>query len=74
MTSNRNRVRVYTDETIIGFGKHKGRSLVTIPDDYLWWFYNKNINNFENKLPMHPPSLSLMIYIEDNLDSIRAGG
>ena len=35
----------YTDFTLMPFGKHKGKQLAQIPDDYFeWWLIGKNRN------------------------------
>lgn len=31
----------YHDKTIIQFGKHRGKSLEQIPDDYFFWLYGQ---------------------------------
>jgi len=30
-----------TDETLFPFGKHEGKPLKDVPDDYLEWLYNQ---------------------------------
>lgn len=31
----------FTDNTVMPFGKHKGRLLKDVPPDYLLWLYDK---------------------------------
>ncbi len=48
---------MYTDETVITFGKHKGKKLANVPASWLMW-YNEFATN------QNP---ELMAYIKDNL-------
>ena len=58
------------DESIIKFGKYRGKRLEDVPDSYLIWFWNMNSETYKNKKFMHAHQRELMAYIEDNLDSI----
>jgi hypothetical protein len=49
---------MYTDETILDYGKHKGKMLKDIPKDYF-------VNIFKSARDQHP---ELTEYIEANLD------
>lgn len=51
----------YTDQTVINFGKHKGKALANVPAVYLLWIYNNK--EFEN-----PP---LKQYILNNMDALN---
>jgi uncharacterized protein (DUF3820 family) len=53
---------IYTDDTPMPFGKHKGTELGDVPDDYLWWCY-------ENVKPDTPEKAALMRYINGLVDS-----
>lgn len=46
------------DYSIMPFGKHKGKQLINVPDNYLLWLYHEN--NLSHA--------QLKEYIEDNLD------
>ena len=46
-----------TDETRITFGKHKGSRMCDIPEEYLIWWYNENIE--------------MILYIQDNIDDSK---
>lgn len=30
------------DKSVLGFGKHKGKELIDVPDEYLIWWYKEN--------------------------------
>lgn len=49
-----------TDQSIIGFGKHKGKMLSQVPADYLLWLYDQ---------PRLDPKLK--VYIEENKDALN---
>lgn len=49
------------DTSIVWFGKHQGKMLSQVPDDYLMWLY-ENSNTLDARLKK---------YIEDNLDTIN---
>jgi uncharacterized protein (DUF3820 family) len=52
-----------TDNTIITFGKHRGKKLVDVPANWLLYAWD----NFDR----HGNREELMDYIEDNLDVIE---
>jgi len=52
------------DNDLMPFGKHKGKKLIAVPDEYLLWLYE----NANSKQIFSP----LLVYIYDNLASIRA--
>lgn len=49
-----------TDESIMPFGKHKGKKMADVPADYLLWLYENDKCRGEVKA-----------YIEDNLQVIK---
>jgi hypothetical protein len=55
---------VYTDKTILDWGKYKGVALANIPADYLLFLYF----DLEDGLKHIP----LKNYIEDNIDVLKA--
>lgn len=52
----------YNDETIMPFGKHKGKHLSDVPASYLLWLYEQN---------KYKPMTSLQEYIHKNLDVLE---
>lgn len=51
-----------TDTSIMPFGKHKGKRLIDVPAQYLYWLHTEcQRNRYSNDL--HD-------YIEDNMDAI----
>ena len=50
----------YTDETVLTFGKHKGKTLADVPAAYLIWLYNEGIRDE-----------GLKAYVEDNMQALR---
>lgn len=62
--------KILTDESIMSFGKHKGKKLEDIEDSFFVWFWNKNVSNYKNHNRLWHEAKLLMIYIEDNLDSL----
>lgn len=50
-----------TDQSLMPFGKHKGKALANVPAHYLLWLY-ENAENLRNPLKA---------YIEENLDVIK---
>lgn len=51
------------DNSIMPFGKYKGKKLSDIPDDYFLWLHGVGIN---------PKYYELEEYIEENLDAFKA--
>lgn len=49
-----------TDESIMPFGKYRGKKLIDVPDAYLLWLWDNGVNQ-----------LDLKAYIEDNLAALR---
>jgi uncharacterized protein (DUF3820 family) len=60
------------DESIMRFGKHKGTKLEDIPDDYFLWFWEVNLAEFRACTLFYGGKL-IMVYIQDNLDSLGKG-
>lgn len=60
-----------TDLCPMPLGKHKGRSMESVPDDYLMWFWNKNEQKYQQGNLTHVPTQQVMEYIQDNLDAIQ---
>lgn len=54
-----------TDSDKMPFGKHKGKRLSDVPDDYLLWLYD------ELKVKCSPFAQPLIEYIEDNYEAIK---
>lgn len=48
---------ILTDKSLMPFGKHKGKALIDVPDDYFLWLYTNGIKDG-----------NLKDYIEDNFD------
>lgn len=57
---------VFTDETIMPFGTHKGKTLANIPDSYFIWFYNTY-----NRGELYGNYKKLYDYIVENKDSLK---
>jgi hypothetical protein len=49
-----------TDESFMRFGKHKGKKLKDVPDQYLWWLYSET--------DLHKTDGPLYDYCEDRLE------
>lgn len=49
-----------TDESIMPFGKYKGKTLANVPDDYLLWLLRENKCSGE-----------VLQYIKENYDAIK---
>ena len=43
-----------TDESVLSFGKYKGKKLIDVPEEYLIWWYKENVD--------------LINYVEDSID------
>lgn len=57
-----NQIKTMNDESIMPFGIHKGKRLIDVPSDYLYWLYDQgNITNRE-----------LLSYIKTNLQAIKS--
>lgn len=61
------------DESIMPFGKHKGKEMINIPDDYLLWFWNQNKASYQRAVipsQCHLPKdvIEIMIYIEESFN------
>lgn len=50
-----------TDESLMPWGKHKGKEMANVPADYLVWLYENN-----------KCSGAVKTYIEDNLELLRS--
>lgn len=57
----------YTDETPCPFGKHSGKKLKDVPDDWLLWFYNQN----KDATITRPQAKLLFDYCVANIDAIK---
>lgn len=51
---------IYTDETLMPFGKYKGTPLANVPNDYLLWLY-ENGKTFG----------AMKDYLQENIEAIR---
>lgn len=60
-----------TDESIMLFGKHKGKQLEDVPDEYLLWLWNESKQDYKDGKIGYKPKAELMGYIEDNLQAIK---
>lgn len=56
-----------TDDSIIGFGKYKGRKLINIPPSYLLWL----INDVDDKI-VSGRSEDVKDYIKENINNIKS--
>lgn len=61
-----------TDQCPMPLGKHKGKSMDSVPDDYLMWLWDKNELKYRQGNLTHVPTQLVMDYIKDNLDAIEA--
>lgn len=50
---------IFTDSSLMPFGKYKGDRLIDVPGSYLLWLYEND------------KAGSIKGYIEDNLDAIK---
>lgn len=50
----------YTDETIMPFGKYKGKAMANVPAIYLIWLYDEGCSHE-----------GVRRYIEDNMEVLR---
>lgn len=55
-----------TDRSKMPFGKHKGESLASVPDQYLLWLHG------ELEAKCSPFARPLREYLDENLDAIKA--
>lgn len=53
---------IYTDETILGFGKYKGKALADVPDAYFIYLYD-NGKIYD---------VGLKAYVRDNYQAMKA--
>jgi uncharacterized protein (DUF3820 family) len=51
---------ILTDQSIMSFGKHKGKKLIEIPDEYFVWLYDNGLQAGDLKM-----------YIEDSVPAIK---
>ena len=58
-----------TDNSIMPWGKHKGKKLANIPNDYLLWLRDE----IQKTVPIRRSldNKELLEYIEDNMDVIN---
>lgn len=61
---------MFTDETPMPFGKHKGKNLEDVPSEYLSYLWNQMYDDYVDK-KLKGNRLKLMDYIKDNSDSIE---
>lgn len=60
---------VYTDHTIIRFGKYKGKRLIDVPDDWLHWYWRQNRDIFlKDAWRLSVGTQALMTYIQDSMN------
>jgi uncharacterized protein (DUF3820 family) len=50
-----------TDDSIMPFGKHQGKQLKEVPDEYLMWLWHEN--------KADPIRSDLMLYIQDSFNA-----
>lgn len=50
----------YTDNTLMPFGKHKGKAMINVPAPYLIYLYENGLNHE-----------GVRSYINDNLEALR---
>lgn len=60
----------FTDTSQMPFGEHKGKQLQDVPDSYLAWVWSENKEDYLAGKITWDKKQALMVYIEDNLDSI----
>lgn len=58
---------VFTDETLMPFGLHKGKKMVDVPGHWLIWYRNTSKGDIGS-------NRKLLDYIEDNMDVFKAEG
>ena len=63
---------VYTDRSIMPFGKHKGKQLEQVPDDYLLFLQGHYVSWLKMGKRLTVTQLRLYQYLKDNLDVLEA--
>lgn len=54
------------DNSIMPFGKYKGKKVIEVPDNYLIWFWGENKQVYKKeKFALMLGACELMEYIED---------
>ena len=59
----------FTDESVMPFGKHKGKKMANVPAQYLLWIWentNRGINNAFYRI-----NRNVFDYIEQNLKDLK---
>lgn len=59
------------DESIMPFGKHKGKPMIEVPDEYLLWFWRQNKEFFKKHtdFALGDYQANVMRYVEDCFDA-----
>lgn len=52
------------DNSLMPWGKHKGKKLIDVPASYLLWLYENKLNFLKNEK-------DLELYIEDNMQVLE---
>lgn len=60
------------DSSPMPLGKHRGKAMEDVPDNYLMWLWEQNVQKYQKGNLTHAPTHQIMRYIEDNLDAIRS--
>ena len=58
--------QIITDNSLMPFGKHAGKKMSEVPDDYLLWLYEQP-PYFDT-----PEIRGVFAYIKDNLNALKA--
>lgn len=59
-------MQILSDRDKMPFGKHKGKSLASVPDEYLLWLHS------ELEIKCSPFARPLKNYLDENLEAIKA--
>ncbi|MEC7753833.1 MAG: DUF3820 family protein [Bacteroidota bacterium] len=62
-----------TDTDLMPFGKYKGTAMANVPDDYLMWFWKKNVREYNLGVLTGSWNKQLMAYIEDSFTDLPEG-
>ena len=64
------KMEIMNDESIMPFGKHKGKAMIDVPDTWLLWFWGENEQDYKNSdgFALNPDQFEIMKYIEDCFD------
>ena len=59
-----------TDSDIMPFGKHQGKAMIEVPDAYLKWLWEENVNEYNGDRDMGYNTLKVMDYINDSFTGL----